>query len=364
MKPVEQLLHPTLRDLQPYSPGEQPEGSGWVKLNTNELPFPPPEAVTRAIAAESQRLARYPHPRSQALRQALADHHGLKAEQVIVGNGSDDVINLLARAFGGTQSTAQTFPSYSLYPVVTAIAGGTIRSVPFEADFRLPVDALLATRPNLLFLTRPNAPTGVAFPLSEVEELAHGLDGLLVVDEAYVEFSRTSCLGLLPSLPNLVLTRTFSKAWGLAGLRVGYALGCPEVVEILDRIRDSYNVNRLSQAGALAALGQRQWYGERVEQIRQTRDWVRQALLQLNWQVYPSEANFLFGRPVHPQDPSGSPACASGLFAFLRDRRILVRYFPGHPLTASGVRISIGTDLEMETFMEGVEAWNRSALAK
>ena len=268
MNPVLQRVHDHIRELDSYVPGAQPSGDGWTKLNTNESPFAPPESVLRAISAEAAKLARYPNPRSESLREALADDLGLGADQVLVGNGSDDVLNLLARAFGGRgKSTLQTFPSYSLYPVITAIAGGTIESVSFEADFRLPVPKLVKSQPELLFLTCPNAPTGVRFPLSELKELARSIEGLLVLDEAYVEFAEGSALPLLADHENVVLTRTFSKAYGLAGLRVGYLLGSPEVVAILDRIRDSYNVNRLSQAGALAALREKELFQERIAVI-------------------------------------------------------------------------------------------------
>lgn len=362
MKPVLQLAHEHIRALEAYVPGTQPSGDGWIKLNTNESPFAPPESVLRAISAEVASLARYPNPRSEPLREALADHLGLGADQVLVGNGSDDVLNLLARAFGGRgKSTLQSFPSYSLYPVITAIAGGGIQSVAFEADFRLPVKKLIETGPDLLFLTCPNAPTGVRFPLSELRELAASIEGLLVLDEAYVEFAEGSALPLLSDHENVLLTRTFSKAYGLAGLRVGYLLGAPEAVAILDRIRDSYNVNRLSQAGALAALREKELYRERVAAIKKRRGWVSDELKGLGWTVYPSEANFLFAAPA--RGGSTGPDVALALFQHLERRQILVRYFPKHPLTASHLRITIGSQLEMDQFLKEVKTWTQDAEA-
>lgn len=361
MNRIEQLVRPHLRKLEAYTPGVQPSGSGWIKLNTNELPFAPPEEVRQAIMAETALLARYPNPRSEGLRDVLATLYQLNANQVIIGNGSDDLLNLLARAFGGAgRKTLETLPSYSLYPVVTAIAGGEIGSVPFGEDFALPVDALVASGADLLFLTCPNAPTGVRFPLAQLEQVAAGFPGILVIDEAYAEFAGESALPLLGQFDNVVVTRTFSKAYGLAGLRVGFALACPAVISILDRIRDSYNVNRLSQAGAIAAIGARPYYEDCVREIRQTRQRVRESLLALGWKVYPSESNFLFGAPVNA-DRVHAPEVALSLFKHLETRKILVRYFPKHPLTASYLRISIGTNSEMDRFLEEVRTWTQHA---
>lgn len=360
-KRIEELVHANIRNMEPYVPGLQPRESGWIKLNTNELPYPPPDGVGEAINAEIQRLPRYPNPASAPLREELARLHGLETGQVIVGNGSDDLLNLLARAFGGgNRVTGETFPSYSLYPVVTTIAGGSIESVPFSEDFSLPVEALLDMRPDLLFLTCPNAPTGVRFPLEDLRRLAAGLDGLLVIDEAYVEFAEGSALPLIGEFENVVITRTFSKAYGLAGLRVGYALASGTVIEVLDRIRDSYNVNRLSQAGALAALAARPLYEDYIRQIKQTRQRVHDFLVTNGWAVYPSEANFLFAEPVSGKCERG-PAVAASLFEWLRTRKILVRYFPKHPLTASRLRITIGSSSEMNRFMEEITTWQKGA---
>lgn len=360
MNTVLQLAHEHIRALEAYVPGAQPSGGGWIKLNTNESPFSPPESVLRALSEEAGHLARYPNPRSEPLRAALADDLGLGSDQVLVGNGSDDVLNLLARAFGGRgKSTWQSFPSYSLYPVITAVAGGGIQSVPFDRDFRLPVKKLIEAGPDLLFLTCPNAPTGVRFPLSGLGELASSIKGLLVIDEAYVEFAEGSALPLLSDHENVVLTRTFSKAYGLAGLRVGYLLGSPEVVAILDRIRDSYNVNRLSQAGALAALGEKELYRERIATIKKRRGWLAEELKGLGWTVYPSEANFLFAAPA--RGGTSGPGVALALFQHLERRRILVRYFPKHPLTASHLRITIGTQLEMDQFLKEIKTWTQDA---
>ena len=361
MKSIQELIHPHIRKLEPYTPGFQPAGDGWIKLNTNELPYPPPPGVGTAIEEEIQLLARYPNPRSNLLRQALAEKHGLDEARVIVGNGSDDLLNLLARAFGGlSRRTVETFPSYSLYPVITSIAGGKIVSTPFKPDFSLPVEALLEADPDLLFLTCPNAPTGVRFPMDDLRHLATRCQGLLVIDEAYAEFPEESALPLLSDFDHVVVTRTFSKAYGLAGLRVGYAMASAEVIDVLDRIRDSYNVNRLSQAGAMAALAEQSTYDDYIRRVKATRQRVSSALQDMGWSLYPSEANFLFAAPV-AADGSHGPEVAAALFDWLKARKILVRAFPKHPLTASHLRISIGSSSEMDRFIEEIMKWQKGA---
>lgn len=354
------LVQPHIREMEAYTPGLQPSGSGWIKLNTNELPFAPPESVVAAILAEAAKLARYPEPRSLPLREAIAARHGLASAQVIVGNGSDDLLNLLARAFGGAgHQTLSTFPSYSLYPVVTAIAGGDLVEVPFPEGFQLPVEAILAADPDLVFLTCPNAPTGIQFAAGELRHLAEGLRGLLVVDEAYAEFAESDAVPLLSDYPRVVVTRTFSKAFGLAGLRVGYALADAEVIAVLDRIRDSYNVNRLSQAGALAALRENAHYKRCIDEIKATRQSFADALSGMGWKLFPSQTNFVFGAPV---DATGtaSAECATRLYRHLESQKILVRHFARHPLTAPYLRISIGTSSEMNRCLEEIQSWQKT----
>lgn len=350
-------LAPHLRDLEAYTPGEQPQGAGWIKLNTNELPYGVPEPVLEAIERESRLLRLYPEPTSRRLRERLASIHGVGPESVLVGNGSDEILNLLARAFGSEgRRVLQTVPSYSLYPVVTAIAGGHLVSVPFEADFKLPLEAILKESADLIFLTCPNAPTGVVFSTEEIAALLEGSRGLVVVDEAYVEFSGQSVLPLLQEHANLVVTRTFSKAYGLAGLRVGYAFGEPAIIELLDRMRDSYNVNRLSQAGALAALDCEEYYEACVQRVCRGRDRLIERLAALGWRVYPSQSNFVYGAPL---GLSGEPSlqAAQSVFSHLKANRILVRHFTKPLLTAGYLRITVGQESEVEQLIKTIEAW-------
>ncbi len=358
---ISSYAKPHLAALHPYAPGEQPQGGGWIKLNTNELPFAPPSSVREAIADEVCMLHRYPEPLSLRLRESLAERFSLEAGNVILGNGSDDLLNLLVRAFGGRgRRTAQASPGYSLYPVLTAIDGGGIHSFSLGPDFQLPETAICETGADLLFLTSPNAPSGIRFSTEALRRIARAVDGVVVIDEAYGEFAEDSALSLVKSESNVVITRTFSKAYGLAGLRVGYALAPVTIIATLDRIRDSYNVNRLSQAGALAALAEQGWYDERIAEIRTRREQVRASLLAFGWNVFPSESNFLLFAPSGEEMPAGA-AAAGNLEAWLRDRRILVRRFPDNPLTAPYLRVTVGTEKEMDTFLKEVETWKTSA---
>ena len=356
------LVLPHLRTLEAYTPGHQPGDGPWIKLNTNENPYPPSPQVAEAIRAvlAEDRLRRYPDPRSMALRETLAAFYGLEAGQVLVGNGSDDVLNLLIRTFADPrQRTVLTVPSYSLYPVLLNIQNGTSRPVPFTRDMKLPVDALLAnpdaTAESLLLLTSPNAPTGVAFPNEELRRLAAGFPGLLVVDEAYGEFAPETAIDLLGEFPRLAVTRSFSKTYGLAGLRLGYLLGHPDLIDRVDRLRDSYNVNLLSQAGGVAALQDRAYYTDVIQKILATRDAFSAWCASQNWFTYSSATNFVFTEP-RKQGATGKEV-ARDAFRWLEKNRILVRSFPSHPLTESFLRITVGREEEMVTVQEVLKAW-------
>lgn len=356
-----QLAQPHIPALHPYVPGSQPSGGGWIKLNTNELPYPPSPRVAEAIAAEFGRMQLYPNPVSAPLRKAIARHHGLAEDRVIVGNGSDDLLNLLMRVFVGEgEGMAQSFPSYSLYPVLTAIQHGKVVSVDFDSSMTLPVDRLAALDAPILFLTSPNAPTGVAFSRESIVALLERFRGVVVIDEAYVDFAEESSIDLLARFPRLVITRTFSKSYGLAGLRVGYAVASAEIVGLLDRVRDSYNVNRLSQAGALAAFEDQAYLREVVAKVKATRTRLLAALAERGWDAYPSQTNFVFTRPNRAgQEPSTE--LARDLFQFLEANHILVRYFGSCALTANGLRISIGTDSEIESLLQRIDQWRTNA---
>lgn len=351
--------------LSAYTPGEQPTEGGWVKLNTNENPYPPSPAVCAAVAAETGRdgasLRLYPNPESVSLRAAIAKHHGLKPEQVIAGNGSDDILNILIRAFGDAEhAVGMTVPSYSLYGVLVAMQGAPLVQVPFDRSMTLPQDAIVASKANLFILTTPNAPTGVGFSNASLARILERYDGIFVADEAYAPFADEDATELLGRFPNLVVVRTLSKAYGLAGLRVGYALGDPRVIGMLDRVRDSYNLDRFAQAAGVAALGDEAYLAQTVTRVRATRERTFAALEKRGWFTYPSQTNFLF---TEPRDIHGkaSAALTQNLFGFLKTRKILVRAFPNHPLTSTFLRITVGTDGDMQALDSALDLWQTNA---
>ncbi len=350
--------------MRAYTPGLQPTEPGWIKLNTNECPYPPSPRAAAAIAAElageGEKLRLYPNPKAIPLRQLVArlHGHGLTEQNVLIGNGSDDVLNLLVRVFGGPAApTSFTLPSYSLYPVLVAIQDGTCAPVPFDRSMRLPIEALAATPARACFHTSPNAPTRIALTTTASAARLARCPGVLVLDETYAPLARDNAGALLAAHPRLVITRSLSKAQGLAGLRVGYCLAHPEVIDLLDRVRDSYNVNRLSQVGAHAALSDGGYYDAIIGKIVRTRDyWLGELTGTRGWFTYESQTNFLFTEPKNVRGETG-PAVAKALYDFFLTRRILVRAFPGHPLTASFLRISVGTDEEMLAVHEAIDAW-------
>lgn len=359
------LALPHVTRLHAYTPGLQPTEPGWTKLNTNECPYPPSprvaEAIRREVGEGGEVLRLYPNPKSSPLRAAVATLHGLKPENVCIGNGSDDILNLLIRCFcTAAAPLGFTLPSYSLYPVLVAIQDGRSEVIEFDRTMRLPLEKIAASSARAFFLTSPNAPTGVAFANADLERVLSTFRGILVVDEAYAPFARENAIPLLARYPNLVVVRTLSKAHALAGIRVGYALAHPAVIDLLDRVRDSYNVSRLSQVAAVAALGDTAYYAGIVARVCATRDRCIAAWTAQGWFTYPSQANFIFTEPRNARGESG-PAVAKSAYDFLYARKVLVRYFPSHALTASFLRISVGTDDEMLVLQQTLEAWLKHA---
>jgi len=351
-----------VRRLSPYAPGVQPSEPGWVKLNTNESPYPPSprvaEALLRDLGADGAALRLYPNPRSDPLRSAVARMHGVESASVCIGNGSDDILNLLVRCFCGPRAAAAfTLPSYSLYPVLVGLQGGAAKTIPLDRKMRLPVEKIAACGARILLLTSPNAPTGVRFPNSEIRAILGNFKGLLVVDEAYAPFANDNAAGLVAESSNLVVVRTLSKAYALAGIRVGYALAHPSVIDIIDRARDSYNVSRLSQVAALAALGDPGYYESIIRKIKETRDFHMQSWAESRgWFTFPSEANFICTEPRDGRGRTG-PSVARAALDFLFSRKVLVRHFPSDALTASFLRISVGTEGEMLVLEKTLDAW-------
>lgn len=331
--------------LAPYVPGEQP-GGGFIKLNTNENPFPPSPAALAAISEKVGTLNLYNDPDCAALRAALAQEYGLAPAQVLPGNGSDEVLAFALRAFcGAGRPLAFADVTYGFYEVWANLFGFEARRIPLAADFTLRPEDYFGLGCTIV-LANPNAPTGLVLPPEEVGRIAaQNPDNVVIVDEAYADFAPQSCLGLLGQHPNLLLVRTFSKSRSLAGGRLGFALGSEELIDCLARVRDSfhpYSVNTLTQAAGIAVLADREYFARCLAEVCATRRWAAGALAALGFELTDSAANFLFVR--HPALPGREIADA------LRARGILVRRWDA-PRIADWVRISVGSRPQMETLL-------------
>ena len=360
MKNLPYKVSNTVRELSAYTPGEQPQGGGWVKLNTNEFPYPPSPKVKAAILAElgddCASLRLYPEPLSMRLRCAIADIHGLGANNVIGGNGSDDILNLIMRAFGdGSLKIGAMNPSYSLYPVLSKMQGAELVEFDFEADYKLPYEKIFNSGANVFILTNPNAPLGLGFGEAEVRRLAEGFKGLLVVDEAYSTFAEFSAASLVKEYKNLLVVETSSKGYALAGMRVGWAMGHEDIIDILDRVRDSYNIDRLAQTAISAALEDVGYYNEFRAKVVESREFICKFFDTLGWSYPTSSANFVFVKPK--KDGADGATAAASLFEHLKSEKILVRYWPRDPKINNGLRVTIGTQAEMQKFKESVLKW-------
>lgn len=326
-----------------YTPGEQPRDRRLIKLNTNENPYPPSPRVAEALAAlEPADLRLYPDPLCGALRDHIARMHGVRPEQVFVANGSDEALALCTRVFVEDDGTIGCFdPSYSLYPVLAEIRNVPVRPVELGPRFewRMPD----GYRASLFFMTSPNAPTGTGYPKEQIRAFCEGFPGVVLIDEAYVDFADGHCMDLAASLPNVLVLRTLSKSFSLAGLRVGYVAGDAELVGALLKAKDSYNLDVVAQRLALAALSDLDYMRGSAARIRSTRGRLTEALRAMGFDVLPSQTNFVFARPPRP--------AAAEFFAGLRERGILVRYFPG-PRTGDYLRITIGTDPDIDRLIE------------
>lgn len=333
-----------IRDAVPYVPGEQPRDRKFIKLNTNENPYPPsPKAIHAMKEALNGDLRLYPDPECTELRAAAARCWSVKPEQVFCGNGSDEILAFCFQAFFDPGREV-VFPkiTYSFYPVYTDYFGLDRREVPMNPDFSDPVELLCGNNGGVV-LANPNAPTGIALGLDVVEKLLQANpDVVVIVDEAYVDFGARSAVELIDRYPNLIVVETLSKSRSLAGLRVGFAIGQENLINALRCVRDSinsYTVDRVAQAGAAAALLDKAYFDETRKKVMDTRVWTAAELEKLGFTVCPSQTNFLFAR--HPSK-SGKE-----IFAHLRQEGILVRRWD-IPEIAEWLRISIGTDAEMQ----------------
>jgi len=336
-----------VRTVAPYVPGEQPDPARRViKLNTNENPYPPsPRVLDAVMRAADAGIRLYPDPEARALRDRASAVYGVPATGILVGNGSDELLALLLRGIVDPgDRVAFPVPTYSLYETLVAVQGAEAVRVPFPDDFSLPA-ALTATEARLTIVCNPNSPSGTLVPTRQIQELARAVRGVLVVDEAYVDFARENAMALVGRVANVVVLRTLSKSFSLAGMRVGLAFGDPELIAGLRTVKDSYNVGRLALVAAEAALRDLPAMRANVERICKTRARLVSGLTALGFAVPPSEANFVLAR--RPGVDLGPLARA------LATRDILVRHFATLP---DALRITVGTDEEIETLLAALRA--------
>lgn len=338
-----------VRGLTPYVPGEQPKLADLVKLNTNEHPYGPSPRVLEAIRAElGDTLRLYPDPNGERLKDTLATYHGLHRDQIFLGNGSDEV---LAHAFMALlkHDAPLLFPdiTYSFYPVYCSLYGIQAGIVPLDADFAIAVDDYLQRPAGAIIFPNPNAPTGRLLPRAEIARLlAARPDTVVVVDEAYVDFGGESAIGLIDQFPNLLVVHTLSKSRALAGLRVGFAAGHRDLIEALERVKNSFNsypLDRLALAGAVAAYQDQAWFEEGCARVIASRDTLSTGLTELGFEVVPSAANFVLAR--HPRHD------AADLAARLRTHAIIVRHFRQARI-AQHLRITVGTDGQVAILLD------------
>jgi histidinol-phosphate aminotransferase len=341
-------IRAVVRAVPPYTPGEQPaDGRSVVKLNTNENPYPPSAAVLRALRdAADERVRLYPDPEATALRTAAARLYGVPLDHVMAGNGSDELLALLVRALVDPgDRVAFPVPTYSLYETLVAVQGGVAVTPAWPSDWSLP-DELDRADAKLTFVCNPNSPSGTLVPIERIDALAERVAGVVVADEAYVDFASDNALRLVGRRPNVVVLRTLSKSSSLAGLRVGLAFGHPDLLRGLRTVKDSYNLNRLSQAAATAALEDQTSVRTNVERIRATRERLSRALATMGYVVPQSAANFVLARrPGVDQGPVARALAARG---------ILVRHFTSHGL-GDALRITVGTDAEIDAMLEALK---------
>ncbi len=336
--------------LDPYVPGEQPKDLNLIKLNTNENPYPPSPKVLEVLRKDTVDLLRlYPDPTSSALKQVIAEVNHLQSEQVFVGNGSDEVLALAFMTFF-KQGKPLLYPdiTYGFYQAYCKLFDIEVDIIPLADDFSIDFSAYDRPNGGIIF-PNPNAPTSLLKPLSEIEALLkRNTDSVVVVDEAYIDFGGRSAASLVDSYPNLLVIQTMSKSRSLAGIRVGFALGHAELIEGMERVKNSFNsypVDRMAEASAIAAMNDTPYFEETVAKVIATREWASEQLEALGYDVLPSKTNFLFARP--------SRQTAEFVFKTLREKNIVIRYFQ-RPRIDGYVRITIGTDAEMQALVNAL----------
>lgn len=349
------FVRANVRDMQGYAPGEQPgAGERVVKLNTNENPFAPSDKVMQAIAqVEPEMLRRYPDPTAAKFRAAAAKVHGVTPDMILAGNGSDDILTIATRTFlppGGVLACPE--PTYSLYPVLARLEQASYSPVPWDKEWSLPIDALVETKADAIYLANPNAPSGTFVSPTKVEELARQFPGLVLIDEAYVDFADDNCLTLVKEYANVVISRTLSKAYSLAGMRFGYAIAQAQVIEQMAKVKDSYNCDAVATCAATAAIEDQEYARKSWEFVKSERQRLSSELTQLGWAVAKSQANFILATA-----PNGR---GRDLYLGLKQQGILVRHWD-KPGLSDKIRITIGQSQENNALLAGIKALTAKA---
>lgn len=342
-------VRPNVSAMQGYVPGEQPQAGKFIKLNTNENPYPASAKVATAIkSALDQGLMRYPDAMGNAFRIQAARVLDVDPDWILCGNGSDDILTIVTRAMVGEGELLRLpYPSYVLYKTLADIQAARSEEIQFQRDWTLTAEFTASTPGlKLVFLPNPNSPSGTCVSQAAIQELANALPCPLLVDEAYVDFADTDCIDLVKQHENILVSRTLSKGYGLAGLRFGFLVAQPQVIRELMKVKDSYNCDALAIAGATAAIGDQDWLEENRSKVRATRDRLHHGLTEMGFIAQPSKANFIWA--THPHRP------LQPIYEYLKTNRILVRYM-NYPDWGEGLRISVGTDDQMDACLRILE---------
>ena len=342
-------FRPAIDAMTGYVPGEQPKpGIKIVKLNTNENPYPPSPHVMEALRnIDSDALRRYPDPFAIEFCRAVSEVLGVPEDWIIVGNGSDDVLNLLVRACaeGQERRVVYPMPTYVLYPTLSAMQPAEVIEIPYPENFQLPIADLVKANGALTFIASPNSPSGHTVPLDDLRELARGLSGVVAIDEAYVDFAESSALPLVQEFENVIVLRTLSKGYSLAGLRLGFGVANPQLLAGLFKVKDSYNIDAIAIAVGAAAMRDRDYKNTCAEKVKISRTKLTVDLRKLGFKVIDSQGNFVLATP-----PLGN---AESLYLALKERGILVRYFK-QPGLEDKLRITVGTDQQNQALIEAL----------
>lgn len=329
-----------------YVPGEQPQTTDYIKLNTNENPYPPPDEIFDTLPQELNKVRLYPDPVSTQLRKAAAQVFGVSHEQILAGNGSDDILNIALRTFVNPGETVAFLDlTYSLYETIARVHGAKITKIKTNENFQLD-GPLICPDAKLIFVASPNPPLGQHLNRQYLQETCENASGVVVIDEAYIDFSDQDHWAFLQQYDNVILSRTMSKSYSLAGIRVGFGISYPTIIEQMNKVRDSYNLDRIAQTLATRCFEFQDYFQDIWKQVRQTRHRLITTLRNLDFYVFESESNFVLASPQWIE--------ASDFYLQLKERKILVRYF-NHPRISNYVRITVGTDEEIDRFLNIVE---------